>query len=617
MLGLGLGLNKRNSAIGSVPFKSDLVQYTKTAIDGVLIDKVGASGSEVGREYQGGAYLAGDGTRELKWVDYPSELFTYIDHVTGLEVGDGTDASGVWLIPTNGVDSLTIDGYTYNFEGTNNDTKCIGLNRTTGLRKIAEIQNATGSDRVSTDAVRSGLDDYGYTVSKALGKNLFDKSVRNLDTYVNTSGGLSNSGTSDTTDYILVDELTNYFKTDVRAGALYDSSMVFISYYNNVNDITFTTPSNTKYVRFTVNKTSTDTAQLEQGTTATAYETYIGYFYDSALTEPVPQGVKSETANGKSGFYTADSTPSYADADFSGGLKANIDVNYGSFTANGTNNYLDTGIVPTQSTVMKVWGKWNNLSNLGSMGCNNGSVGDYYFGTTTGPNYRLDFGSASFTGGTPDTDCHVFEVANGELFIDDTKELGTSGQSVGTPSLSLYLLDQNGAFSNPNDFTIFKAEIIHSGSTHIWDFNADSDEKVVYTIDGALQSTPTISGTVTSGQWGTDGIVRQQTTKYSVFTADQLKTANNWYSALGVPQVLAIADLANVQDSVEFIAKDPWKQLLYSRSMSQIDELPKVMKYMKLNELYMVQTAEGSGEYETYAVAEGPLYVPKEGVVID
>jgi len=104
--------------------------------------------------------------------------------------------------------------------------------------------------------------------------------------------------------------------------------------------------------------------------------------------------------------------------------------------------------------------------------------------------------------------------------------------------------------------------------------------------------------------------LKQDITKYSVFTADQQKTANNWYSALGVPQVLAIADLANIQDNIEFINKDPWKQLLYKSAHAEPD-YTKINKYVGLVEAVndldgpTYDLGTGTGITRTYALKDG------------
>lgn len=176
----------------------------------------------------------------------------------------------------------------------------------------------------------------------------------------------------------------------------------------------------------------------------------------------------------------------------------------GSFTSNGTNNYLDTGIVPTQDTVMKVWGSFNTTGDLRVLGVA-GSPNEYLFGALDDDFWHVWAGIVNTTTTVnADTNLHLFEWNDAELYIDGVKAGGTKGTSVGTPTNPLWLF---GAFNSLYaNITIYKSEITHNSQVHVWDFNADGDETVKYTIDGVLQPSPTIQGTVTSGQWGTDCI---------------------------------------------------------------------------------------------------------------
>jgi len=167
----------------SVPFKSLLTQWTKApAVSGILEDKIGKDE----RDASSGAYLDGDGTRELRLTGYATTAFTYIDHTTGLEVADTTDASADFLVPSNGMDSVTVDGYTGYFEGGNQDTVVELINSNGDVLK-ATIQNATNSDRVSDVTVYSEMDMTGYTEQLLyevypipVTAGLFDFSAKNL-----------------------------------------------------------------------------------------------------------------------------------------------------------------------------------------------------------------------------------------------------------------------------------------------------------------------------------------------------------------------------------------------------------------------------------------------------
>lgn len=153
------------------PCKENLVQWTvasKTAVvDGAtqLIDQLGTSGSESGRNGVGGWYFDGDGVAKIRTTDYIATALTYVDHTTGITESGTTDVNGDFLIPTNGADSITIDGYTANAEETNTSTAVEFVNRELNDTFYGYIQNATGADRVQSDAIASVMDEVGYTES--------------------------------------------------------------------------------------------------------------------------------------------------------------------------------------------------------------------------------------------------------------------------------------------------------------------------------------------------------------------------------------------------------------------------------------------------------------------
>ena len=163
-----------------IPFRSDVLQYTKApATDGILRDrKPGVTtGIPDGRTQPETNVLDGDGTRKLRFT-YISTALTYVDYTTGLTENGTTDTNGDFLIPTNGVASLTIDGYTFYFEGGNQDIKCAGHN-SSGQTIYGEIQNSTSSDRIQSDAVESNQDLVGYTESDGA-TYFYDESLTQL-----------------------------------------------------------------------------------------------------------------------------------------------------------------------------------------------------------------------------------------------------------------------------------------------------------------------------------------------------------------------------------------------------------------------------------------------------
>lgn len=117
------------------------------------------------------------------------------------------------------------------------------------------------------------------------GKNLFDKSAVTSSRYINSSGGLSPWNMASASDYTPVEPNTIYTLSFAsmcgnQGLAFYTDANVesFISYtsVSSTTLLTFTTPENAAYLRFSCYITVLDSAQLEAGSSATAYESYTG-----------------------------------------------------------------------------------------------------------------------------------------------------------------------------------------------------------------------------------------------------------------------------------------------------------------------------------------------------
>lgn len=124
-----------------------------------LIDKLRyvTTGAADGRGFIGGVYLS-SGTIETGEVN---TALTYIDATTGLEVIDTTDGSGDFVIPVNGLASLTILGHFFPVE-----------------EKLGDYIGATDAEYYSlvspvwaeTDRLDSYADLNGYTLSDGVGR---------------------------------------------------------------------------------------------------------------------------------------------------------------------------------------------------------------------------------------------------------------------------------------------------------------------------------------------------------------------------------------------------------------------------------------------------------------
>lgn len=171
----------------------------------------------------------------------------------------------------------------------------------------------------------------------------------------------------------------------------------------------------------------------------------------------------------------------------------------GAFNANGTNNYIDTGIVPNQNTVMKFWGKFNNLSEQ-YHGCRVSAGNRFYVGINSLQQWAAGWNHFN-VGGTADTGVHKFELRESNLYIDGELIVSVAPTTLDVPySIFIYARNIGGVPDYFTNFTMYKAEITHNGSVHTWVFD-QGNEAVVYTIDGAVQTPTTIQGTVLSSQW--------------------------------------------------------------------------------------------------------------------
>lgn len=131
----------------------------------------------------------------------------------------------------------------------------------------------------------------------ALGKNLFDKDtcVFITDKYISATGEIESNGSYKYCEtYIPVKPSTNYvFSGNVVSSittnsvAFYSDDKSFISRFQPSRGINaqFTTPENTRYIRFNVGKAAynVDTIQIEEGSTATSYEPYTNTVYGGTL----------------------------------------------------------------------------------------------------------------------------------------------------------------------------------------------------------------------------------------------------------------------------------------------------------------------------------------------
>jgi hypothetical protein len=112
------------------------------------------------------------------------------------------------------------------------------------------------------------------------GKNLFDGDFPNIGYYTNSTGGLTAQADRKTTGYITVKSSTVFnLSSDFSLDRInsYDENYNFISSISagSALSYSFLTPTNTKYIRFTVRTAGATIVQLELGSTASTYEPQV------------------------------------------------------------------------------------------------------------------------------------------------------------------------------------------------------------------------------------------------------------------------------------------------------------------------------------------------------
>jgi len=93
-------------------------------------------------------------------------------------------------------------------------------------------------------------------------------------------------------------------------------------------------------------------------------------------------------------------------------------------------------------------------------------------------------------------------------------------------------------------------------------------------------------------------------------------TNNILYNADGSPKVISFDDLDNIVGNQLYVSEDKQTILFFEEPLTgECDH--KARRYVDINEQFMVETSEGSGEYEPFLVDGEELWVLKEGVTID
>lgn len=190
------------------------------------------------------------------------------------------------------------------------------LNENIRKLEIALEPTQLGEGTPSPSNVRPIYGVGGVTVD-VVGKNLFDKTATDTNNgyysgrYIRAVDGATvNLATASVSEYIEIDGGVEYTVSPVSGSnpsvCFYDSAKIFLSgdAYGGATAKMFTTPSNAKYIRFTITNADVDTTQLEIGTETTTYEPYT----EQTITATLPQTVYGGTLDLVSGVLTVTHT---------------------------------------------------------------------------------------------------------------------------------------------------------------------------------------------------------------------------------------------------------------------------------------------------------------------
>lgn len=219
-------------------------------------------------------------------------------------------------------------------------------------------QNGTPTPTTPMNIVcNNGVVKYG-----AIGKNLYNSTTRTDGYYIGENGTIAQgSGTFCYSALIPVKPNTAYVlsgiagQSDIRRFHAYDSNGNWISQISfastnvgRIYNITGTTPNNCVYVRISIPMTDTN-VQVEQGSTATAYEPYQAGIYTDGTQEVVTDSL-GNTASAEILLSVGD----YKDTQevLSGGVTRRIGIK----VLDGTEYWTEMGTNIVVKTATSAWG---------------------------------------------------------------------------------------------------------------------------------------------------------------------------------------------------------------------------------------------------------------------
>lgn len=199
-----------------------------------------------------------------------------------------TDPTGTAITITTNSNAAYLIAYVYSSSSSTGETK-------TWEEIVGSVQIEEGFSATEYESYQQSND--VTIIFPAVGKNLFDKDtcVFIPTEYISATGEIESNGSySYCETYIPVKPSTDYIfsgnvvsSSTTNSVAFYDDDKSFISRFqpSRGENAQFTTPENTRYIRFNVGKASynVNTIQIEEGSQASSYEPYTNTVYGGTL----------------------------------------------------------------------------------------------------------------------------------------------------------------------------------------------------------------------------------------------------------------------------------------------------------------------------------------------
>lgn len=399
-------------------------------------------------------------------------------------------------------------------------TDGVSLPLVNGKFDITAYQDGTGTPSPSN--VRAI---HGYTGMDVIrtGKNLFDKTDVTPKKYIDVDGNILSINNNYVSGYIPVKPNTIYYlnqwvgSTVSRYMAWYDKDKVFISTDRPAySGGTLTAPSNAYFIRLTIYIDYLDTAQLELGSSATAYSAYNGTTY--------PLTWQNECYGGYIDYKRGKKLTTYGKVDL-----GNLSWKFAS-----QNVFYSTSLLAENTSLNAICSCYNFWGEVGSMATAY-NKGDLQLCIYTGDDKRIIIRDDSY---------------NGDV---DTFTLGVTGQVL------VYEL------ANPieEDITLPVISLL-DGENNIW--NTCGDSEITY-IASSAKTGINFSADVNSGWSATDATRTMMTI-----------TASGDAQVIFGKGATGITNCSNNHAYMKLIknSTEVWTKTLPQNTTTKLDDIPDI-----------------------------------------